>query len=138
MLEAIEDEACDAPRATPKLISKQVLADARRSVLDVHVSPLIRDYIVRLIAGTRDDPVPINGVGEHLSHPISPRGSIALARTAQARAWLEERDHVLPDDIQALAPNVLRHRMGLSYRAEADGVQPDAIVNTLLDHIDVV
>ena len=56
---------------------------------------------------------------------VSPRGSISLARTAQARAWLMERDHVLPEDISALAPNVLRHRMGLTYRAEADGVTPD-------------
>ncbi len=138
MLEAIRDEACDKPEAMSKLISKQLLAQARRAVLDVHVSPLIRDYIVRLIAGTRNEPEPIEGVGEHLSHPISPRGSIALARTAQARAWLEGRDHVLPDDIQALASNVLRHRMGLSYRAEADGVRPDAIINTLLDHVHVV
>ncbi len=138
MLEAVQDEADDKPEAMAKPISKQLLAEARRAVLDVHVSPLIRDYIVRLIAGTRNDPKPLDGVGEHLSHPISPRGSIALARTAQALAWLENRDHVLPDDIQALAANVLRHRMGLSYRAEADGVQPDAIINTLLDQIHVV
>lgn len=138
MLEAAQEESNDKPEARPEPISKQMLAEAWRAVLDVHVSPLIRDYIVRLIAGTRNDPAPIEGVGEHLSHPISPRGSIALARTAQALAWLEGRDHVLPDDIQTLAANVLRHRMGLSYRAEADGVQPDAIINTLLDHIHVV
>ncbi len=138
MLEAVQEEASDKPEAIPQPISKQMLAEARRHVLDVHVSPLIRDYIVRLIAGTRNEPEPIDGVGEHLSHPISPRGSIALARSAQAKAWLEGRDHVLPDDIQALASNVLRHRMGLSYRAETDGVQPDAIINTLLDQIHVV
>ena len=61
-----------------------------------------------------------------------------LARTSQARAWLAGRDHVLPDDIQAVAPNVLRHRIGLSYRAEADGVRPEAIVQALLDQVDVV
>ncbi|ETX08088.1 AAA family ATPase [Candidatus Entotheonella palauensis] len=138
MLEAIQDEEAGHLEDMPKPIPKYILAKARRSVLDVHVSPLIRDYIVRLIAGTRNDPKPIEGVGEHLSHPISPRGSIALARTAQALAWLEDRDHVLPDDIKALASNVLRHRMGLSYRAEADGVRPDAIINTLLDQIHVV
>ena len=138
MLEAIRDAANDNTEVIPKLISKQMLAKAQRSVLDVHVSPLIRDYIVRLIAGTRNDPKSIDGVGEHLSHPISPRGSIALARTAQARAWFEGREHVLPEDVQMLAPNVLRHRMGLSYRAEADGVQPDTIINTLLDQVNVV
>ncbi len=119
MLEAAQDEGIGQPEDVPKPIPKYVLAKARRLVLDIHVSPLVRDYIVRLIAGTRNDPEPIAGVGEHLSHPISPRGSIALARTAQALAWLEGRDHVLPDDVKALAANVLRHRMGLSYRAEA-------------------
>ena len=61
-----------------------------------------------------------------------------MARTAQARAWLQGRDYVLPDDVQALAANALRHRMGLTYRAEADGVRPDAIINALLEQIDVV
>ncbi len=137
-LEATRNEACDNPKAMPRPISKQMLAQARRAVVDVHVSPIIRDYIVRLIAATRNDPEPIEGVGEHLSHPISPRGSIALARTAQARAWLEGRDHVVPEDVRALAANALRHRMGLSYRAEADGVRPDTIVDTLLDQVNVV
>ena len=138
MLEAIADAVNDKPEALLKPISKQILAQAQRAVLEVHISPLIRDYIVRLIAGTRNDPKPIDGVGEHLSHPISPRGSIALARTAQARAWLEGREHVLPEDVQGLAATVLRHRMGLSYRAEADGVQPDTIINALLDQVHVV
>ena len=138
MAEAAHDEGLEEPQAPPKPIAKTVLGAARRAALDVHVSPLIRDYIVRLIAGTRNDPKPLDGVGEHLSHPISPRGSIALARTAQARAWLKGRDHVLPDDVQALAANALRHRMGLTYRAEADGVRPDAIIDALLEQIDVV
>ena len=138
MAEAASDEGLEEPQAPPKPIAKAVLSAARRAALDVYVSPLIRDYIVRLIAGTRNDPKPLAGVGEHLSHPISPRGSIALARTAQARAWLEGRDHVLPDDVQALAANALRHRMGLTYRAEADGVRPDAIIAALLEQIDVV
>ena len=77
------------------------------------------------------------GVGEHLSHPVSPRGSAALGRTAQARAWLMERDHVLPEDVYALAPNVLRHRIGLNYRAEADGVTANQVVDSLLEQVHV-
>ena len=137
MLEAIDEEEGRAG-AGVEPISKQMLANARRAVLDVHVSPPVRDYIVRLVSGTRNDPEPITSVGEHLSHPISPRGSISLARAGQARAWLEGRDHVLPDDVSALAGDVLRHRMGLNYRAEADGVRPAHIVATLLDRISVV
>jgi MoxR-like ATPase len=147
MLEAVDYETraqqaaentVSAEQSSPVLISKKTLARARRAVLDVHVSPMIRDYIVRLIAATRDDPEPVTGVGEHLSHPVSPRGSISLARTAQARAWLEGRDHVLPEDVMALAPDVLRHRMGLNYRAEADGVRAGAIIDTLLEQVSVV
>ena len=113
------------------------MAEARRLVLDVHLSDPIRDYIVRLISGTRGNPRSLSGVDEHLSHPVSPRGSVSLARTAQARAWLMERDHVLPEDIVALAPNVLRHRMELTYRAEADGVTPDRIIQSLLEQVSV-
>ncbi len=133
--EAIE---AGAPSEPPEPISKEALAEARRLVLDVHLSDPIRDYIVRLIAGTRADPKSLVGVDEHLSHPVSPRGSVSLGRTAQARAWLMERDHVLPEDVAVLAPNVLRHRMGLSYRAEADGVTPDEIIQNLLEQVDVV
>ncbi|NKC13947.1 MAG: AAA domain-containing protein [Gammaproteobacteria bacterium] len=123
-------------RAPP--ISKSVLVQARRDVLDVHLSEPIRNYIVRLISGTRGDPEELDGVGEHLSHPVSPRGSVALGRTAQARAWLMERDHVLPEDVAALAGNVLRHRMGLNYRAQADGVTADEVVARLVEQVSVV
>jgi MoxR-like ATPase len=138
-------EATDAARANGEAgaspfepISADTLVAARQSVLKVHISPLIRDYIVRLVAGTRNAPEEINGVGEHLSHPISPRGSVGLARTAQARAWLQGRDHVVPDDIAAMAPDALRHRMGLSYRAQAEGVAAGRIVETLLDKVSAV
>ena len=116
-------------------ISKSALAEARRLVLDVHLSDPVRNYIVRLVAGTRGDPDTLEGVGEHLSHPVSPRGSVALGRTAQARAWLMERDYVIPEDVEAMAGDVLRHRMGLNYRAEADGVTPQQIVQSLLQQI---
>ena len=121
----MHETAAEQPEEARRPIAKGALADARRRVLQVHVSPPIRDYIVRLVAGSRGDPKAIAGVGEHLSHPISPRGSISLARSSQARAWLLGRDHVLPEDVSDLAPDVLRHRLGLSYRAEADGVRPD-------------
>ncbi len=140
ILDLVLQEAVDAltPVEPPAPISKADLAEARRLVLDVHLSDPIRDYIVRLMSGTRGDPKSLDGVDEHLSHPVSPRGSVSLARTAQARAWLMERDHVLPEDVYALVPDVLRHRMGLTYRAEADGVTPDQIVQSLLEQVSVV
>ena len=142
ILELVLGETSAALHATAReegqMISRADLHAARVAVSEVHLSDPIKDYAVRLIAATRNDPEPFPGVGEHLSHPASPRGTIMLARTAQARAWLAGRDHVLPEDVQAVAPNVLRHRIGMSYRAEADGVRPDAIVQALLDQVDVV
>ena len=131
-------EAAEGMVAPPHLITKEELAEARRSVLAVHVSEPVRDYVVRLVAGTRGDPDPIEGVGEHLSHPASPRGSISLVRAAQARAWLVGRDYVVPEDIGDLAPDVLRHRVGLSYRAEAEGIEAGEIIYTLLERIPVI
>ena len=69
---------------------------------------------------------------------LSPRGSISLVRAAQARAWLIGRDYVVPDDISDLAPDVLRHRVGLSSRAEAEGVQAGEIIDALLERIPVI
>ena len=127
-----------AARQEDELISKDELHAARIAASEVHVADAIKDYVVRLIAGTRNDPAQLRGVGEHLSHPASPRGTIMLTRTAQARAWLKGRDHVLPEDVQALAGDVLRHRVGLSYRAEADGVRPEQIIQSLIEQVDVV
>lgn len=124
--------------AAGDLVSKADVHAARRAVVRVHASELIKDFVVRLVAGTRGDPVPLDGVAEHLSHPVSPRGSIMLVRAAQARAWLAGRDHVLPEDVETLAQPVLRHRIGLNYRAEADGVPPDSIIGALLDQVRVV
>ena len=139
IFDLVMEEAVSAytPAEKPTPIAKSALADARRAVLDVHISEPIRSYIVRLIGGTRGHPQELPGVGEHLSHPVSPRGSAALGRTAQARAWLMERDHVLPEDVYALAPNVLRHRIGLNYRAEADGVTANQVVDSLLEQVHV-
>lgn len=126
-----EAEAPPAPR-----ILKTELAAARREVAAIHLSDLVRDYIVRLIAATRDDPAPLPGVGEHLAHAVSPRGALAIGRAAQAVAWLTGRDHALPADVRAVAPDALRHRIGLSPRAEADGVRADDVVAALLDRVD--
>ena len=132
-----EAAAARSPAEGPEPITKEALAQARVDVLDVHLSEPVRNYIVRLIAGTRGQPESLAGVDEHLSHPVSPRGSAALGRTSQARAWLMERDHVLPEDVYAMAPYVLRHRVGMSYRAEADGITAEDVINNLLEQVSV-
>ena len=135
---AMREAATDGFPAPERSIAKSELAEARSEVLAVHVSEPVRDYVVRLVAGTRGDPEALEGVGEHLSHPVSPRGSICLVRASQARAWLVGRDYVVPEDVVDLAPDVLRHRIGLSYRAEAEGVEPGEIIDALLERVPVV
>jgi MoxR-like ATPase len=82
------------------------IRDAQQDVLKVHVSPAIREYIVRIVLATRDHPA--------IGLPASPRASVALLRAAQAMAVYEDRAHVLPDDVKAVAPSVLGHRLSVS------------------------
>lgn len=103
------------------------LASARAAVRAVHLAPELRDYIVRLVMATRDGPQ-----AAEIEHAVSPRGSLALAAAARARAYLRGRDHALPEDVAALAPDALAHRMVLSWRAVADGRRPRDLVAEIL------
>ena len=114
------------------------LGTARRAVLDVHLSDPVKDYIVRLVGASRGHGADVDGFTDQIAHAVSPRGTLALARLGQARAWLHDRDHVLPEDVQALAIDTLAHRLGLTYRAEAEGVVDRDLVEALLDHVVVV
>jgi MoxR-like ATPase len=128
----ILDLVIDETAATPPRIAEQVTLDdvsaARAGVVSVHLSPLIRDYIVRLVMATRTPPL-----SDIVEHPVSPRGSIALALAARARAWLHGRDHVLPEDIQMLAADALSHRLVLTWRATAEGSSARRSVSDLVD-----
>ena len=136
ILDLAMNKAQDLAEPVSEVISRDDLKEAQAEVAALHVSELIRDYVVRLISNTRSDA--LAGVGEHLACPASPRGTIMLTRAAQARAWLMGRDHVLPEDVGALAMPVLRHRIMLTYRADADGVPRDSVIQALTDQTDVV
>ncbi len=114
-------------------ISRADLRAARREVLDVHRSDPVRDYIVRLVAATRDTTARQGAI----AHAVSPRGTLALAHLASARAWLNGRDHVLPDDVQALCRDVLAHRIGLSDRAIMARTDPDTIIADIVSRVPV-
>ncbi|PLX86778.1 MAG: AAA family ATPase [Desulfuromonas sp.] len=107
------------------------LKRARQDVLDLHLADNLRDYLLQLVLATRspDKWPPLNG---HISYGASPRATIALDRCARAKAWLAGRDFVIPEDIQQLAFDVLRHRLILSYEAEAKGIDQDQMINALL------
>ncbi len=126
----------DRPLRGPHLTTAQVL-DARRQVLAIHMSQPVEEYIVQLVLATRQPAPYSEAMARRISCGASPRATIALDRCARARAWLHGKDYVAPEDVQAIAGDVLRHRVLLSFEAEADGVTPDAVVSELLQLVPV-
>lgn len=119
----------------PVTLSQAALISARSAVQAVQMQSRLEHYLVQLICATR----PGSGLCPELEPLIavgaSPRASIGLARAARARAWLAGRDFVLPEDIQQLAPAILRHRLIPSYQALADNLDNDTLIARLLDAI---
>ena len=118
-------------------VSQQQVFAARRAILELFMSPDVEDYLVHLVMATRE-PAPYGSdLADWLRYGASPRATLALDRCARARAWLAGRDYVSPEDIQAVAPDVLRHRILLSYQAEAEGRTAQGFVDELLGRVPV-
>jgi len=114
-----------------RVLSQTEIFSAREEVLNIHMAPALETYMVDLIMATRQPEKYDDKLKSWLAFGASPRATIALDRCARARAWLYNRDFVSPEDIQAVLHNVLRHRIILSYQAEAEGIT----ANQLLDHL---
>ncbi len=95
----------------------------------VHVDDRLKEYIVDLVAGTRK---PLPDAGGYIERGASPRASLAVLRLARAKAYLEGRTFVLPDDVRSVALPVLRHRIAFSYRVQAEGLDPDGLVRACI------
>jgi len=121
----------------PELLAKEAVMQARQQILNLHLAPELEEYIVNVVVATRNP----GGVNEALEGQVlygaSPRASMGIDRAARAHAWLAGRDFVGPEDIQAVAPDVLRHRLVLSFEAEADGVDADSVIRGVLDGVGV-
>jgi MoxR-like ATPase len=116
--------------------SAQVFA-ARREAQALHMAPMLERYIVELVLATRQPAAYDAELAPLVRLGASPRATIGLDRASRAHAWLAGRDYVSPEDIQAVAPDVLRHRLLLSYQARADGVDANAVVARLLEKVPV-
>lgn len=123
-----------APAPSPPLSHAMLLA-ARRAAMAVHLSPALRDHIVALVCATRDRGGAAPQVAAALEHAVSPRGSLALASCAKARAWLAGRDYATPEDVADLATDALSHRMVVSWRAAAEGATARGLIAALLDRV---
>ncbi|OUR66873.1 AAA family ATPase [Cycloclasticus sp. 46_83_sub15_T18] len=118
-------------------ISQQCIFDARQEVLAVYMSDELEDYLLQLILATRTPEAYGDDLAGWLQYGASPRASIALDRCARAKAWLQGRDFVSPEDIQGMAYDVLRHRLILSYEAEAEGITSDRFIKELIARVAV-
>lgn len=130
-------EAVSAPKAEAATVTQQDIHDARQEVLKVFLSDGLEEYLIQLILATREPGKWSDKLGRWIEVGASPRATIGLDRSARARAWLAGRDYVSPSDVQELAADVLRHRLILSFEAEADGVTGDQAVRELLKAIPV-
>jgi MoxR-like ATPase len=118
-------------------ISQQLLFEAREQIHNVAVSELVDRYMVDLIFATRYPERYDADLARWIQVGASPRGGLALDKCARSRAWLRGRDHVLPEDVQDVAPDVLRHRIIASYEADADGISNDDLVSKILELVAV-
>jgi len=123
--------------AAPVMVTQEQVFLAQRGVLDMYMAPALEEYIVQLVLASRQPGEWDKDLSRLVSFGGSPRATIGMDRCARARAWLDERDFVSPDDIHAVIHDVLRHRVLLSYEAEADGVTVDQLVDRLLDLVPV-
>ena len=125
--------AAPMPAAPCRLTQQDVFA-ARREILGIYMTETVERYMVALVMATREALGELEGL---LEFGASPRGTIALDQCARALAWLCGRDYVSPDDVQAVAHDVLRHRLILTFDAEAQGITSDRLVDLLLDQVPV-
>lgn len=116
-------------------ISQKDLFTARTEVLAVHMNEVVEEYLVQIILATRNSEAYGGDLAKWLDFGASPRATIALDRCSRAIAWLDNRDYVTPDDIRAVAHDVLRHRLILSFEAEAAGIDANQVIDTLLSTV---
>lgn len=136
VLKEAHSKVSEQPVLNRKLSQENLFA-AREAVLDVFMSPNIQQYIVQLVLATREPGKYGKEMANRIQFGASPRATISLARSAKALAFLQGMDYVSPEHVQLLARDVLRHRIILSYQAEAEGLTPDLYINELLARVPV-
>lgn len=134
--EAREDVNRDKPVDQP-VVSPDDVRNARREVLDVYMADNVENYLLQLVLATRNPERYGNSLAGRIAYGASPRATLALDRCARAHAWLAGRDFVSPEDVQAIAYDVLRHRILLTFEAEADGMTSTHVIDELLSLVAV-
>jgi MoxR-like ATPase len=125
-------EAGQSTVTPPVPLRQESVFAARQEALALHMSAPVEQYMVQLVIGTRTPELYSEQLASWIEYGGSPRATIALDRCARAHAWLKGQDFVSPDDVQAVLADVLRHRLLLTFEAEANGVTPDQVIQELL------
>jgi len=118
-------------------IPQLAVFDARQEIAQVHVGEAMERYMVDLVFATRFPERYDADLRRWIQVGVSPRGGISLDKCARTHAWLDGRDHVLPDDVRGLVHDVFRHRLALSYEAAADGISANAVLDKILEQVAV-
>ncbi len=137
ILKLTRGEALEQAQPTVPELNQKDIFDARKSILNIHLAPQLEDYIVQLVIATRQPEKYDAQLAKWISFGASPRATIALDRCSRAKAWLSGRDFVTPEDIQSIYFNVLRHRLLISYEAEAEGLTSEKVLARILDFVAV-
>lgn len=137
ILRLTRGEALSNEVPKPQPLTQQALFDSRREILTIHLAPELEQYLVNLIMATREPEKLDPELKRWIAFGASPRATIALDKCARATAWLAGRDFVTPDDIQSVFFDCLRHRVLLSYEAEAAGVNADQVLKKILQTVAV-
>src|SRR5690606_35171281 len=137
ILKLARHEAQAAQQPPPQRIAQATILAARRETLALHMADAVEEYIVQLVMATRQPAAYDKALGGWIEFGASPRATIALDRCARARAWLAGRDYVSPDDVQSVCADVLRHRLILTFDAEAGGIDADGVSARSLELVPV-
>jgi MoxR-like ATPase len=130
-----EDQHHSSPE--PLALRQTQIMQARQDILALHMQPELEQYIVQLIMATRQPQKYHPQLKQYIAMGVSPRATIALERCARAHAYLQGRDFVAPDNVQAVFHNVLRHRLPLTYDAQANGVSVNGVLDNILANVAV-
>ncbi|MFM0667687.1 AAA family ATPase [Paraburkholderia sediminicola] len=136
MLRLLRHES-NAPAEAPAVLSQDVIFAVRDEIRQIAVAPAIDDYIVSIVNATRHGAELDADLGKWIEVGASPRGAIGLDRASRVEAWLQARSFVTPDDVRAVMHPVLRHRLILSYDANADSISADRVIDRLVEKVAV-
>jgi MoxR-like ATPase len=138
ILQLVRRESISAHKQpSPPVLSESAILSARDAVLNIHMADAVEEYIVQLVLATRTPEKYSAQLSKWLEYGVSPRGTIAIDRCSRAHAWLNGRDYVSPDDVQTVVADCLRHRLLLSFEAEANGISRDEIIQHLVQQVPV-